>query len=121
VVEQVARETGKQPLVVGMNADRLSSWLAFYRSRAMARDGAENTGAAALDTAGPDLFGREGHMYGLWFPRSLLKGDRPLILVGDDPALLDVEARRRQAGPIEEITAWKNGQLTWRIYYRVLD
>ena len=121
VVEQVERETGVRPLVVGMDADRLSSWLAFYRSRAMAGGAEKNTGAAALDTAGPSLFGRKSHMYSLWFPSLKQYRDRALILVGDDPKQLDVKLRRRRAGPVVEVTTEKNGQVTWRVYYRVLD
>jgi dolichol-phosphate mannosyltransferase len=119
--EQVEQETGQRPLVVGMNRDRLSSWLAFYRSRAMAGGEAGNTGAAALDTAGPHLFGRESHMYRLWFPASQQNSDRPLMLVGDNPNELDIHTKRQWAGPVREVTAEKNGQITWRLYYRVLQ
>lgn len=114
VVEQVEEETGVRPLVVGMNSDRLSSWLAFYRSRVMAGGTARNTGAAALDTAGPNLFGRpRSHMYGVWFPSIGEYRDRTMILVGDEPDQLDVHPKRRRAGPVREITAEKNGHMTW--------
>jgi dolichol-phosphate mannosyltransferase len=118
--EQVEQDTGQRPLVVGMNGDRLSSWLAFYRSKAMARGGAGNTGAAALDTAGPEQFGRESHMYRLWFPGSQQNSDRPMLLVADRPNELAIDSNRQWAGPVREVTAEKNGQLTWRVYYRVL-
>jgi dolichol-phosphate mannosyltransferase len=118
--EQVEQDTGQWPLVVGMNGDRLSSWLAFYRSKAMARGGAGNTGAAALDTAGPEQFGRESHMYRLWFPGSQQNSDRPMLLVADRPNELAIDSNRHWAGPAREVTAEKNGQLTWRVYYRVL-
>jgi dolichol-phosphate mannosyltransferase len=121
VVDDVERETGLEPLVVGLNADRLSSWLAFYRSQAMARNGKRNSGAAALDTAGPNLFGgARSHMYGLWFPSLNEYRDRPLILFGDRPEQLDVHPRRRRVGPMLELQTEKNGQMTWRVYYRVL-
>jgi len=121
VVQEVERETGVRPLVVGMNAGRLSSLLAFYRSRAMARGGVKNTGAAALDTAGPSLFGPKSHMYELWFPSRKPYRDRPLILVGDEEKQLDVHPKRRRAGPIRKLTTEKNGHVTWRVYYRILD
>ncbi len=122
VVDEIANETGLEPLVVGLNADRLSSWLAFYRSQAMARDGKRNTGAAALDTAGPIFFGGPGsHMYGLWFPSLEKYRDRPLILIGDRPDQLEVHPRRRHLGPVLELQTEKNGEVTWRVYYRVLD
>lgn len=119
-VEQVAQETGQRPLVVGMEGDRLSSWLAFYRSQAMAGGAAGNTGAAAFDTAGPHLFGRESHMYRLWFPSSQQNSDRPMMLVAENPKQLDVASDRQWAGPVKEVSAEKNGWPTWRLYYRVL-
>lgn len=120
-VDEVGRESGVRPLVVGLNSDRLSSWLAFYRSRAMARGGNENAGAAALDTAGPNLFGRpRSNMYGLWFPSLDEYRNRPMILVGDRPDQLDVPPAGREVGPVREITTEKNGQVTWRVYYRIL-
>jgi len=122
VVEDVQRETGLEPLVIGLNADRLSSWIAFYRSQAMARNGMENDGAAAFDTAGPNLFGGpRSHMYGLWFPSLDEYRDRPLILIGDRPEQLDVHPKRRRLGPLLELQTQKNGQPTWRVYYRVLS
>lgn len=126
VVDEVALESGRQPLVVGMDVDRLSSWLAFYRSRAIAQHTGKNTGAGALDTGGQHLLGRDSHMYRLWFPPEQLESDRPLILVAkrrDD--LIDLspvqQARERWAGPIEEVFAEKNGQRTWHLYYRILS
>jgi len=107
--------------VVGLNADRLSSWLAFYRSQAMARTGGDNAGAAALDTAGTDLFNLpRSHMYELWFDSIEDYADRPLVLIGDEPEQLDVDAGDRFAGPVTEMTAAENGQVVWRVYCRVL-
>lgn len=120
VAEQVKRETGQPPLVVGMDVDRLNSWLAFYRSRTMAGGTGRNTGAAALDTAGPHLFGRESHMYRLWFPPWQQKGDRPMILVGRSQRELIINQHLQRARHIREVVAGKNGQVTWRLYYRVL-
>jgi dolichol-phosphate mannosyltransferase len=121
ILEETEKELGVRPLVVGLNSDRLSSWLAFYRSQAMARGGGRNTGAAALDTAGPNLFDLpRSHMYEVWFPSLEAYSDRPLILIGDKAEQLDVDTVGRLAGPVEELTAAENGQIVWRIYYRVL-
>jgi len=86
----------------------------------MARGAADNTGAAAQDTAGPSLFGRKSHMYGLWFPTSLRKSGRPLILVGDSAEDLESLLAKRRSEPVEEVTGSKGGQVTWRLYYRVV-
>jgi dolichol-phosphate mannosyltransferase len=121
LVQKVERETGQRPLVVGMEGDRLSSWLAYYRSRAIARSDPANQAAAALDTAGPDAFGQESHMYRLWFPAVRQNNDRPMLLVGENPDQLDISSARQWAGPMREVSAEKNGQLTWRLYYRILQ
>jgi len=121
VAAGIEQEFHVRPLVVGLNSDRLSSWLAFYRSQAMARSVGENTGAAALDTAGPNLFGLpRSHMYEVWFPSLEPYADRPLLLIGDKPGQLDVQIEKRDIGPVREMTVEGNGQVVWRIYYRVL-
>lgn len=122
VVDAVERETGTRPLVVGLNSDRLSSWLAFYRNRTQARNGGQRGVAAADDTAGPNLFDLpRSNMYGLWFPAIETYRDRALLLIGDRSRQLNIDPGQRRMGPVQEMTAEKNGQLVWRVYYRVLS
>jgi len=122
VAERVEMETGERPLLVGMDVDRINSWLAFYRSMAMAGDSGTNTGAAALDTAGRHLFGRQSHMYRFWFPPAQQE-KRPMVLVGykaehvQDDLIKDYIER---ATPIKEILSYKSGRITGRYYYRII-
>ena len=59
-------------------------------------------------------------MYRLWYPASELNRDRPMMLVADDLDELAVNTKGRRAGAVRQVTAGKNGQLTWRLYYRIL-
>jgi dolichol-phosphate mannosyltransferase len=122
VVDNVEMETGQQPLVVGMDTDRINSWLAFYRSRAMAGSSGKNTGAGALDTAGRHLFGRRSHMYRFWFPPNE-QFHKPMVLVGYKTEHVQddrIKAYIERAKPIEEILVFKNGRVTGRYYYRII-
>ncbi len=122
VVDAVERKSGTRPLVVGLNSDRLSSWLAYYRSRAQDQGGSKNATAPAQETAGPNLFDLpRSNMYGLWFPAIDAYRDRPLVLIGDRPRQLDVNPGRRIMGPVQEMTTEKNGQVVWRVFYRILS
>ena len=108
-------------MLVGLDVDRISSWLAFYRSPLLADTHGRNTGAGARETNGRHLFGKESHMYRYWFPAEQQAG-RPLVLLAKDP--FDVHAFFIQKwfkflGPVGTITSSKNGRVTGTFYYRV--
>ncbi len=106
-----------------MSPDSMNSWLAFYRSGAIAeRTGAPNTGAAAFDTAGPHLFGSESHMYRFWFPPEEQAG-RSMVLFGRDPGHVRsgrVDPCFASAEAPKEVRSYKNDRLAGRFYYRVV-
>ncbi len=122
IVRNVERETGQRPLVVGMDTDFLSGWLAFYRSRAMAMATGKNMGAGALDTAGPHLFGYDSHMYCFWFPPKEETG-KTMLLVTERPHDINnevINGHFERGGPIEEICSYKNEHVTGHFFYRVM-
>ena len=103
---RVETRTGRRPVVVGMDTDRINSWLAFYRGRG--QDG-PNTGLAAYETAGRHLFDRESHMDRYWFPASELEGTTA-VLVGANPADLDghaIDGRIRRGSSVRSLTAYR--------------
>ncbi len=73
------KETGIEPLIVGMDRYAIASELSFY--------GGAHT-AAGLQTANSHLFGGMGLMYGLWLPPKSQDG-RNLLLVAWSPGELD--------------------------------
>jgi dolichol-phosphate mannosyltransferase len=117
------QKTGERPLVVGMDTDRINSWLAFYRSQAMTEAKGAATNAGAFQTAGRHLFGRESGMYLFWFPKEDQDG-KTMVLVGRKPEDLKgdhITSRARSTHDIKEVEAWKNGKIASRYYYRIIE
>jgi dolichol-phosphate mannosyltransferase len=69
------KETGLEPVIVGMDRYELASQLTFY---------APDHARSVNETSSRNLFGAEGLMYGRW-AKNLEIGDRPLLLVAWDP------------------------------------
>jgi dolichol-phosphate mannosyltransferase len=112
IAAAVRKETGGDPVIVGMDRYAIASELAFY--------GAERT-KTALPISSTHLFGGNGLMFERWTPPETEKG-RTLLLVAWDPADLDGEAIRSHAerlGPVEVEVLTRDGQFVRRYYYRV--
>ena len=108
----VRRETGVDPLIVGMDRYAIASELAFY--------GAEQT-QSAVATSSVHLFGGNGLMYERWTPPQAQVG-RTLLLVAWDPRDLTgnaVESRAERLGPVEDEVLIHDGQVVRHYYYRV--
>lgn len=106
------KETGTEPLLVGMDRYAIASELAFY--------GGART-AAGLQTANSDLFGGMGLMYGRWMPPKAQDG-RNLLLVAWSPGELDdkyIHARVERLGPIEDDVLMRDGILIRHYYHRL--
>ena len=106
------KETGTQPLIVGMDRYAIASELAFY--------GGAHT-ASGLQTANSHLFGGMGLMYGLWLPPKSLEG-RNLLLVAWTPGELDdkfIRAGVERLGPIEDDVLMRDGVLIRHYYHRM--
>jgi len=110
--DELEKETGQEPLRVGMDRYFLSSQIAFYDPD---EDG-------VLNTAGRSLFGRDSLMYDRWFPSALAKG-RDVLLVSrrSDGAIAaeSLSGRFRTLGSIRRHVAHKAGVLVSHFYYRV--
>jgi dolichol-phosphate mannosyltransferase len=104
-------QTGRDPLIVGMDRYVIASELAFY--------GAETTGSP-VETSSVHLFGGIGLMYERWTPRALQDG-RDLLLVGWDAADLGgkaIETHVDRLGPIEDDVLRQDGQIVRHYYHR---
>ena len=123
LVENHEQKTGERPLVVGMDTDRINSWLAFYRSQAMTKAKGATTNEGARQTAGRHLFGQNSGMYLFWFPTKAQER-KAMVLVGRTPEELKgdhITSRARQAHEIKEMVARKNGKIAGRYYYRLIE
>ncbi|MDB6157564.1 MAG: glycosyltransferase [Gammaproteobacteria bacterium] len=75
IADDIRRQTGMEPVIVGMDRYELASQLAFY---------APDHARSVKETSSRNLFGQNGLMYGRW-ASSLAVGNRTLILVAWDP------------------------------------
>ena len=110
--EAIRRETGRSPLIVGMDRYAIASELAFY--------GAEQT-KAPVETSSAHLFGGVGLMYQWWTPAELQKG-RTLLLVAWTPQELsgkEIESHADSLGPIMDHILTRDGQIVRHYYHRV--
>jgi dolichol-phosphate mannosyltransferase len=108
----IRRETGSDPLIVGMDRYAIASELAFY--------GAERT-ESAVETSSAHLFEGMGLMYERWTPPELQEG-RNLLLVAWDPGELrgkEIESHAERLGPVEDDVLRQDGQIVRHYYHRL--
>jgi len=108
----IRKETGGDPLIVGMDRYAIASELAFY--------GAERT-KSAVETSSAHLFGGIGLMYERWTPAELQEG-RNLLLVAWDPGDLTgkiIESHAERLGPVEDDVLREDGQIVRHYYHRL--
>jgi dolichol-phosphate mannosyltransferase len=108
----IRKETGGDPLIVGMDRYAIASELAFY--------GAERT-KSAVETSSAHLFEGIGLMYERWTPAEFQEG-RNLLLVAWDPRDLTgkiIESRAERLGPVEDDVLRVDGQIVRHYYHRV--
>jgi dolichol-phosphate mannosyltransferase len=108
----IRKETGSDPLIVGMDRYAIASEVAYY--------GAEPA-RSAVETSSAHLFGGIGLMYERWTPPELQEG-RTLLLVAWDPMDLTgnaVESHAERLGPVEDEVLRRDGQVVRHYYFRL--
>jgi dolichol-phosphate mannosyltransferase len=108
----IARQTGEEPLIVGMDRYAIASEIAFY--------GAAQT-HAPVTTSSAHLFEGIGLMYERWTPAAAQEG-RTLLLVAWDPADLTgkyVEPHAQRFGPIGDGVLQRDGKIIRHYSYRI--
>jgi dolichol-phosphate mannosyltransferase len=111
IADDVARRTGTDPLIVGMDRYAIASELAFYRS---------DRAKAVSETSSAHLFGQVGLMYERWFPAAGQRG-RQLLLVAWNPADLSeqvVGEHVDRLDPIQQGLLMRDRQPIRPFYYR---
>jgi dolichol-phosphate mannosyltransferase len=112
IADDIRRESGMEPVIVGMDKYELASQLTFY---------APDHARSVKETSSRNLFGQQGLMYGRW-ASSLAVGNRPLLLVAWDLHDLSEELTRGYVatlGPIKEGLVTRPGNETRNFYYRI--
>lgn len=113
IASELRRETGREPVIVGMDRYELASQLTFY---------APDHARSVPETSSRNLFGAQGLMYGRW-ASSLEIGDRPLLLVAWDPHDIADEFTVPYAssvGPIQTGYLARDGVAIRDFHYRVV-
>lgn len=121
IEDDIERETGIEPLVVGMDTYKIASALAFYRTHAERSSGGLSVWEGIEGTAGSHLFGKTGLMYEYWFPPDKQRG-RTLILVSNRADDLDgpgITSRFDRIEPVLQLYARHNDMPVARYYYRI--
>ena len=106
----VKQETGKTPLVVGMDLYNISSEMAFYGYP-------EGPGM----TAGRRLFGESSLMYDYWFPPAEQTGKNVIVIGRNEGQVTNgaVTGHFKTLSPVSEIPIKLNGVNIGRFFYRV--
>jgi dolichol-phosphate mannosyltransferase len=112
VASTYARETGSEPLIVGMDRYAIASELAFYGGSRQ---------PLGLATASSHLFGGMGLMYERWMPPQAQNG-RNLLLVAWTAGELEDQflgADVQRLGPVEDDVLTRDGIVIRHYYHRL--
>lgn len=115
-------ETGKKPLVVGMDKYKTASGLAFYRTKASAGTTASPKEMPAYNTSGRHHFGKNSLMYRYWFPESEKKNRDMILVAGNRRKFqgIDTSVDAGGSGEINEIPLTKNGKSAGLMFYSII-
>jgi len=108
----IAKSSGSDPLIVGMDRYAIASELAFY-----APDRSQSVG----ETSSGHLFGQMGLMYERWFPPAAERG-RTLLLVAwsrDELAGGRLQSSVERLEPVTEGSVMRDGKFVRHYYCRV--
>jgi dolichol-phosphate mannosyltransferase len=111
MADDIRRETGMEPVIVGMDRYELASQLTFY---------APDHARSVKETSSRNIFGQSGLMYERW-ASSLAVGNRPLLLVAWDPHDLSDELTAPYVatlGPPKEGVLTRAGAEIRNFHYR---
>lgn len=112
IAEQSRIETGREPLIVGMDRYAIASELAFYLTK---------SADSVIETSSAHLFEGVGLMYERWTPPEQQVGRTLLLVAWDarDLAGKSVESRVERLGPIEDEILTRDGQVVCHYYHRL--
>ncbi|HLN49852.1 MAG TPA: hypothetical protein VK251_10125, partial [Steroidobacteraceae bacterium] len=108
----IAKTSGSDPLIVGMDRYAIASELAFY---------APDRGQSVRETSSGHLFGQMGLMYERWFPPAAERG-RTLLLVAwsrDELAGGLLQSSVERLEPVTEGSVMRGDEFVRRYYYRL--
>ncbi|HEY5264315.1 MAG TPA: glycosyltransferase family 39 protein [Steroidobacteraceae bacterium] len=108
----IRKNSGEQPLIVGMDRYAIASELAFYGTK---------QAKTTVETSSSHLFGGVGLMYARWTPAEMQQG-RTLLLVGWGPNDItgkNIESHVDRLGPPQDGVLSRDGRVIRHYAYRV--
>ena len=123
IEDEVEVQTGKEPMVVGLDLYETASGLAFYRTKMNALTDNIHDDEGVQNTTGRNLFGRNGLMYRFWFLSEDLQGANMIIVSNSAKDLIKPSLRAyfMKAGDIKELSIKKNGRKVGHYFYAVFE
>ena len=123
ISDGIYRQTGKSPLVVGMDKYKTASGIAFYRVHRTSDPEGVLDDAIIQSTTSQNIFGGNGLMYHYWISPGNQEG-RTMILVACDPD--DLRSDKighyfNKMGDLRAIGLSRNGKSTGQCYYRIAE
>jgi dolichol-phosphate mannosyltransferase len=115
LAEEIQRQTGQKPVVIGMSKWSVSAALSFYGQK-----------SDPMEIRARNMFHQSAAMYDFWYPFEPAT-NRPILLVGmkrhqlehDVHGVDNITPSLVEPGPTQELVIYKDGRPLRRIYYRV--
>jgi dolichol-phosphate mannosyltransferase len=113
IAGDMAKRTGADPLIVGMDRYAIASELAFYRP---------DRAKAVSETSSAHLFGQVGLMYERWFPAVGQSGRELLLIAWNSADLSDpmIGEHVERLDPIQQGLLMRGGRPIRPFYYRAV-
>ncbi len=121
-VDEIEKETGSRPVVVGMDHYQISSALAFYRTKIAAHGAGQRGRRGVEETLGWHLFGWNSLMYGYWADPKDFYG-KDILAVASSGIRVEYpyyQNRIRGMNNIHAFDVEKEGQPLRRLYFRLV-
>ena len=123
LVDTIERDSGKRPIVAGMDHYQIASGLAFYRTKNAGNNRTERGTKPIDETTGWQVFGFNSRMYSYWFdPARYHKAD--ILAIASSEARLKSTFFKTNVDfktDIYPLDATKDGQKVRRLYYRLIS
>ena len=117
--EVLAAQTGKEPLVVCWDSEKMASWVAYYLAREDLAAG-EGMARAVGNTTGAHFFGETTKMFRYWHPTDQFT-EQPLLVIAKKTWQLEWQPILVNVTPISEMKTartFQSGKPTGRYFYR---
>jgi hypothetical protein len=118
-----SQQSGRRPIVVSWDVERLPSLVSYYLAREAHDHSTADAAEAVENTTGAHLFGADTKMFRLWHPLSRFK-DRPIMLIARRRYKLDYPPVLSKARPLSDIGVIRTVQSdkpTGTFFYRFFE